>query len=149
MVSTAADPAPSARRAARVVAALFLFVAVAGFVPGLTAHLGRIEPAGWGSRAVLLGVLRVSVAGNLIHLVMAGAGWLAAASDEASRRFLVYGGAAYAALSGHGVLVARLVADSQPVPDRGATVWVPVAAGLAMAVTGLLTQPRGVGAPGR
>ena len=84
------------QRTARLVAVAFLVVALAGFVPGLTAHLERLEPAGWGSGALLFGILRVSVVANLMHVVMAGAGLLAAPGAEASRRYLLGGGTAYA-----------------------------------------------------
>ena len=133
---TAGEPA---RRAARVVALAFGAVAVAGFVPGLTADLGRIAPAGWGSGAVLLGVLRVSVIGNLIHLAMAGAGLLASDSEQKSRSYLLWGGACYFALSCHRLLIARLVVGTQ-VPGRGIGEWLPIAAGLAMMLTALHTR---------
>jgi uncharacterized protein DUF4383 len=128
----------STRRAARVVALCFGAVAVAGFVPGLTEHVERLQPAGWGSGALLFGVVRVSVVANLIHVVMAGAGLLAAQSGAASRRYLLWGGAAYAALSCHRLLVDHLVNGGR-VPGQGPGEWLPVAAGLAMVVTGLLT----------
>lgn len=134
--STAGEPA---RRAARVTALTFGAVALAGFIPGLTTDLSRIEPAGWGSGAVLLGILRVSVIGNLIHLIMAGAGLLAADNEQRSRSYLVWGGAFYLALSCHRLLIDRLVGGAE-VPGQGIGQWLPIAAGLAMVLTGLHTR---------
>ena len=136
------QPVPSfevpVRRAARWVAIAFGVVALAGFVPGLTADVGRLQPAGWGSGALLFGVVRVSVVANLMHLVLAGAGLLAAQSAPTSRRYLVWGGTAYAALSCYRLFIDQLV-DAGPVPGQGVGEWLPVATGLAMVMTGLLT----------
>lgn len=136
------QPVPSVeapvRRAARGVAIAFGVVALAGFVPGLTDDVGRLQPAGWGSGALLFGVVRVSVVANLMHLVLAGAGLWAAQSAATSRRYLVVGGTAYAALSCHRLLVDQLVNGGR-VPGQGVGEWLPVVAGLAMVVTGLLT----------
>ena len=134
--SPAAGPA---QRAARVTACAFGVLAVAGFVPGLTADLGRIQPAGWSSGAVLLGVLRVSVIGNLIHFALAWAGLLAAADEHRSRRYLLWGGAGYVALSCHRLLVDRLVGGGAVV-GPGVGEWLPVAAGLAMMLTAVLAE---------
>src|SRR5215204_2177891 len=123
--------AVQARQAARVTALAFGVVAVAGFVPGLTADLGQIQPAGWGSGAVLLGILRVSVIGNLFHLTMAGAGLLASGNEDRSRDYLLWGGAGYLVLSCHRLLVDHLVAGGQ-VAGQGIGEWLPVAVGLAM-----------------
>ena len=102
-------------------------------------------PRGWPqSGALLLGIVRVSVIGNLIHLTMAGAGLLAAQSEERSRGYLLWGGAAYTALSCHRLLVDHLVAAGQ-VPGQGtAGQLLPVVAGFAMVMTGLVA--RGVSA---
>lgn len=65
-------------------------------------------------------------------------GLLAAPNDDASRRYLLWGGGAYAALSCHRLLVDHLVAGGM-VPGRGVGEWLPIAAGLGMVVTALVT----------
>ncbi|MFL6167474.1 MAG: DUF4383 domain-containing protein [Ornithinibacter sp.] len=132
---TAGEPAC---RAARAAAVAFTVVAVAGSVPGLTTNLDRIELAGWESGALLLGIVRVSVTGNLVHLVMAGLALAAARSEEAATRYLVWGGAAYTLLSCHRFLVDLVVAGGR-VPGQGVGEWLPVAAGLALVLTGTLS----------
>jgi len=126
------------RRRTRLVALTLGLVGIAGFVPGVTSHLGQIEPAGWGSGALLFGVVRVSVIGNLIHVAMSAGGLLATASDEWSRRFLQWGGTAYATMSCYRVLLDLYLAGGR-VPGQGAGEWLPVAAGLAIVAIGLFT----------
>ena len=65
-------------------------------------------------------------------------GLLAAPNDDASRRYLLWGGGAYAALSCHRLLVDHLVAGGMA-PGRGVGEWLPIAAGLGMVVTALVT----------
>ncbi len=132
-------PRGPACRAAGTAALAFAAVAVAGSVPGLTAHLDRIELAGWESGALLLGILRVSVVANLIHVVMAGMGLVAAGREDVATRYLMWGGAAYTVLSVHRFLVDRVVGGGQ-VPGQGAGEWLPIAAGLALVLTGVLTR---------
>ena len=57
---------------ARSVAAVFLVAGLLGFIPGITTHLGDLHFAGQSSQAQLLGVFRVSILLNLVH-VLAGA----------------------------------------------------------------------------
>jgi Domain of unknown function (DUF4383) len=133
-----ADGEPACR-ASRAAALAFAVVAVAGSLPGLTTNLDRIEVAGWQSGALLLGILRVSVAGNLVHLVMAGVGLAAARREEAATRYLVWGGAVYTLLSCHRLLVDLAVAGGR-VPGQGVGEWLPIAAGLALVLTGTLTR---------
>lgn len=132
-------PREPACRAARAAALAFAAVAVASCVPGLTAHLDRIELAGWESGALLLGILRVSVAANLIHAVMAAMGLMAAGREDLATRYLMWGGAAYTALSVHRFVVDRVVGGGQ-VPGQGAGEWLPIAAGLGLVLTGVLTR---------
>ena len=128
-----------ASRAAHAAAVAFAVVAVAGSSPGLTAHLDRIELAGWESGALLLGILRVSVVGNLVHLVMAGIGLVAARREELATGYLLWGGAAYTLLSCHRYVVDLVVAGGR-VPGQGVGELLPVAAGLALVLTGVLTR---------
>jgi hypothetical protein len=62
--------ATTARALAGLGAATFLLAGVFGFVPGVTTHYGELRFAGQGSSAQLLGVFRVSVLLNLVHLLL-------------------------------------------------------------------------------
>jgi hypothetical protein len=53
----------------RLGGAAFVLVGVLGFVPGVTAHYGDLQLA-HGSHAQLLGVFRVSVLLNLVHVAL-------------------------------------------------------------------------------
>lgn len=128
-----------AGRAAHAAAVTFAVLAVAGSAPGLTTDLDRIELAGWESGALLLGILRVSVMGNLIHLLMAGLGLVAARREETATQYLVWGGAGYTLLSCHRFVVDLVVAGGR-VPGQGVGELLPVAAGLALVLTGVLTR---------
>ena len=128
-----------ASRAAHAAAVAFAVVAVAGSSPGLTTHLDRIELAGWESGALLLGILRVSVVGNLVHLLMAGVGVLASRREELAAGYLLWGGAAYTLLSCHRYVVDLVVAEGR-VPGQGVGELLPVAAGLALVLAGVLTR---------
>lgn len=126
-------------RAAHAAAVAFGVVAAAGSLPGLTAHLDQIELAGWESGALLLGILRVSVVGNLMHLLMAGLGLLAARREELATGYLLWGGAAYTLLSCHRYVIDLVVAGGR-VPGQGVGELLPIAAGLALVLTGALTR---------
>ena len=58
--------------------AAFLLVGVAGFIPGITSNYDELKLAGTDSNAELLGLFRVSILHNLVHLAF-GVGLIAAA----------------------------------------------------------------------
>ena len=62
--------ATTARSLAGLGAATFLLAGVLGFVPGVTTHYGDLRFAGQSSTAQLLGVFRVSILLNLVHLLL-------------------------------------------------------------------------------
>lgn len=62
--------ATTARSLAGLGAATFLLTGVLGFVPGVTTHYGDLRFAGQSSTAQLLGVFRVSILLNLVHLLL-------------------------------------------------------------------------------
>src|SRR3954470_23091392 len=94
-------------RAVQIAAAtfgvVFLLVGVAGFVPGITQHLDRLEGGGHDSGAELLGVFRVSVLHNVVHLLFGIVGLVASRSIRGSRSFLFVGGLIYAVLFVYGL----------------------------------------------
>ena len=62
--------AATARVLAALGAATFLLAGILGFVPGATTHYGDLRFAGQHSHAQLLGVFRVSILLNLVHLLL-------------------------------------------------------------------------------
>ena len=107
----AGAPAPrtgTGRSLAQVLAAVFglvfLLVAVAGFIPGITTNYDELSLLGTDSRAELLGLFRVSVVHNLVHGLF-GIGLLAAARREWAQAYLLAGGAAYLLVAVYGLLV--------------------------------------------
>lgn len=108
---------------------LFLLLAVAGFIPGVTTHYGDMAFAGRDSRAWLFGLFQVSVAQNLLHLVLA-AGLVAAARVAWSKVYLVASGVAC-------VAVAISAADFLPVNGADRVLhWLAGLAMLGLAVLG-------------
>lgn len=91
--------------AALVVGAVFLVVGILGFVPGITSNLDRLQFAGHGSEALLLGLFQVSVLHNIVHLLFGIAGVTLARTPAAARSFLLYGGVIYAVLWIYGLVV--------------------------------------------
>lgn len=90
---------------ATVVAAMFLLVGILGFVPGITTQYGDMGLAGHGSMAELLGVFRVSVLHNLIHLAFGVVGLAMARSALAARAYLLVGGTGYLVVWVYGLVV--------------------------------------------
>ena len=93
------------QRAAALVGIVFLAVGLLGFVPGLTTHYGTMAAAGAMSHALLLGLFRVSVLHNVVHLLFGVAGLVLARSITNAKRYLVVGGAGYALLFVYGIAV--------------------------------------------
>src|SRR5918997_7023451 len=95
---------PLISQLAGLVGLTFLLVGIAGFVPGITTNLyDGLDFAGDGSEAELLGVFRVSVLHNIVHLLF-GAGLFVAATPAGARNYLVAAGSAYLALFVLGIL---------------------------------------------
>jgi len=93
------------QKASLVLGAVFAFVGIAGFIPGLTTGIEEIDVATPGSHAMLLGVFQVSIVHNLVHLMFAAAGLALAGSVPGSRGFLLVGGVLYAVLGVYGLVV--------------------------------------------
>ncbi len=118
--------------AARVVGAAFLLVGIAGFVPGITTNLyDGLDFAGDGSEAELLGVFRVSVLHNIVHLLF-GAGLFVAATPAGARNYLVAAGSAYLAL-----FVLGILGGADWIPADNADDWLHLVLGSALLGGGL------------
>jgi hypothetical protein len=144
--STAGDATATrtpVRRAAVVVAVVFLLVGVLGFIPGITAHFGDITFAGHHSDAQLLGVFQVSILHNIVHLLFGLVGLAMARAARQARLYLIGGGAVYLVLWIYGLAVGQ---DSSAnfVPLNTADDWLHLVLGLGMIALGLLTSRRAV-----
>jgi hypothetical protein len=102
----------SAQSLAALVGAVFLLVGLLGFVPGITTDHHDLRFAGSGSDAKLLGLFRVSMLHNLLHLVLGAAGIACSAAQTSAVRFL------------YGVGIASLALWTLGV--SGAIDWLPV-----------------------
>jgi len=123
--------------AAAVFGTVFLIVGVAGFVPGITQHLDHIDWAGHHSGAELLGVFRVSVLHNAVHLLFGIVGLAASRSTRPSRSFLLVGGVVYAVLFVYGLAIDK-GSDADFVPLNRADDWLHLGLAAAMVLASLL-----------
>ncbi|HEY0637072.1 MAG TPA: DUF4383 domain-containing protein [Pseudonocardiaceae bacterium] len=130
------------RRAAQVVAAVFLLVGVLGFIPGVTTNYDTMTFAGHESGALLLGLFEVSVLHNIVHLLFGAAGLAMARSAAGARAYLIGGGAVYLVLWLYGLIVDQ-DSDANFVPFNTADNWLHLVLGLGMIALGLvLGRPR-------
>lgn len=114
----------------------FLLVGVAGFIPGVTSNYGELKFAGTDSNAELLGVFRVSILHNLVHLLF-GVGILAAARRSWAAAYLIGGGIGYLGFVVYGVLVDEL-SDANFLPLNYADDILHLVLAVAMIAAGLL-----------
>ena len=110
------------RLAATVVAAVFLVVGIAGFIPGVTTEYDGMTFAGHESTAMLLGVFHVSILHNIVHLLFGIVGFVMARTVPGAAAFLIGGGAVYAVLWIYGLLIDHDSAANF-VPVNGADNW--------------------------
>ncbi|MFD4428280.1 DUF4383 domain-containing protein [Nocardia sp. NPDC058497] len=128
--------------AALAVGAAFLLGGVLGFIPGVTTDYSSLEWAGHQSHAQLLGLFRVSVLHNVVHLAFGVAGVLAAVGAAHSRTYLIGGGLIYLVLLVYGLLVDHN-SDANFVPLNTADNWLHLGLGLGMIALGVILS-RGV-----
>jgi hypothetical protein len=110
--------------AAVLVAAVFLLLAIAGFIPGLT------------TRSELFGVFEVSVLHNLLHLAFGIAGLLLATTFARARAYLIGGGLIYLGLWAYGLFL-DTAAIRNILPLNNADNWLHLAIGVVMTVLGV------------
>ncbi len=106
------EPEPKSSRAGRsllqifaaVMGLSFLLAGVGGFIPGVTSNYDQLELYGTDSNAELLGLFRVSILHNIVHLLFA-VGLLAAAKASTAKAYLLGGGIAYLGVFAFGLVV--------------------------------------------
>jgi hypothetical protein len=139
---------PLVSRAALVVAALFLIVGIAGFIPGVTTNYDMLSFAGHHSDAKLLGVFQVSILHNIVHLIFGVAGVVMARRADTARLYLIGGGAVYLLLWIYGLVVDEN-SGANFVPVNNADDWLHLLLGVGMIGIGLVTARRSGTARGR
>jgi Domain of unknown function (DUF4383) len=90
---------------ALVFGAAFLGAGVLGFIPGITTNVGDIKFAGNDSPSELLGLFRVSILHNIVHLLFGVAGIALSRTTENARIYLLYSGVIYVVLFVYGLIV--------------------------------------------
>jgi hypothetical protein len=116
--------------------ALFLVVGVLGFVPGVTTNYSDLMFAGHESDAQLLGIFKVSILHNLVHLLFGALGILASRTVRDSRNFLIGGGVVYLLLTLYGVAIDH-GSDVNFVPINTADNWLHLVLGIGMIGAGV------------
>ena len=117
---------------ARLFGIVFLLVGILGFIPGITSDAPG-DFAGEDSEGELLGLFRVSVLHNLVHLLFGIAGLAMARTWDGARLFLIGGGVIYLLL-----WIVGLIGGLDWLPADPADNWLHVGLGLAMLAAGFL-----------
>lgn len=125
------------QRTAGAVGVVFLLVGIAGFIPGITQNLGDIEFIGHESEAELLGLFRVNVLHNLVHLAFGLVGLWAARRIDLSKAYLIGGGVVYLVLWLYGMVI-DLDSEANFVSLNTADNWLHLALGAGMILLGLV-----------
>jgi len=113
-----------------LVAVAFLVVGVLGFVPAVTRHHDQLHV--WkGSGAELLGVFRVSVLHNAVHIAFGLVGLVASRTAVGARLYLVCGGIAYFGFWVYGAAIDER-SRANVVPVNGADNWLHLGLALTM-----------------
>ncbi|GAB7005634.1 DUF4383 domain-containing protein [Nocardioides sp. AN3] len=145
--TTRSMTATPVQTAATVVAAVFLIVGIAGFIPGITTHYGDLSFAGHHSQAKLLGLFEVSVLHNIVHLLFGVVGLAMARSWTGARSYLIGGGIVYFVLFLYGLIVDRN-SGANFVPVNSADNWLHLLLAVGMVVLGLALSRNRAGAYG-
>jgi Domain of unknown function (DUF4383) len=110
-----------------VAAAALVALGVLGFVPDVTSDATAFAFAGHGSRAMLLGLFRVSILLNLLHVLAGAVGFALARTERDARRFLTGGGTAFL-----GLWLLGVVKAGGWIPLNGADNWLDLALGVGL-----------------
>ena len=122
---------------AAIMGAAFLLAGIGGFIPGITSNYDELQLAGTDSNAELLGLFRVSILHNLVHLAFGVWGVLAARSWGGAKTYAQMGGVIYLVLA-----VLGLVAPTTfgLIPIGGNDVWLHALLGAALAYFGFTAR---------
>lgn len=124
------------QKIALVFGIVFLLVGIAGFIPGLTSNVDKMQFAGESSQAMLLGIFQVSVLHNIIHLLYGVAGLALARSRAGSRNYLIWGGVVYAVVWLYGLFFGG-DSNGNFVPLNSADNWLHLILAIAMILLGV------------
>ena len=117
---------------AQLFGVVFLLVGILGFIPGITSEApGNFS--GEGSDAKLLGIFRVSILHNIVHLLFGIFGLALASTADGARTFLVGGGVIYLLL-----WIVGLIGGLDWLPANSADHWLYFVFGVALLGAGLL-----------
>jgi len=120
---------------ATLVGATFLLVGILGFIPGITTNLyDGLKFAGNDGDAELLGLFKVSVLHNIVHLLFGVVGLAMARTWSSARTYLIGGGIIYLAL-----WLLGLIGGADWIPANDADDWLHFLLGAGMIALGFLT----------
>ena len=130
-------PSSGGRSIGQLLAAIFglafLLAGIGGFIPGVTDDTDGLSLYGTDSTAELLGLFRVSIVHNIVHLLF-GIGLLAAARASWSKVYLLGGAVAYGAVLAYGLVVDQESdANLLPINDNDNLLHIALTAGLLLA----------------
>jgi len=117
---------------AQLFGVVFLLVGVLGFIPGITSDAPG-DFAGEGSEAELLGIFKVSILRNIVHLLFGLVGLALARTAEGARTFLISGGVIYLLL-----WIAGLIGVLDWLPANSSDHWLHFGLGIVLLGAGLL-----------
>ena len=117
---------------ARLFSIVFLLVGILGFIPGITTDAPG-DFAGEDSDAELLGIFRVSILHNLVHLLFGIVGLALSRTWDGARTFLIGGGVVYLLL-----WILGLVGGGAWIPSNDADHWLHFVLGVVLLGAGFL-----------